>query len=449
MTSGSGYGINFVGNHPELLPGQSAFGWLARLARLNQLRPKDFHHMFGLRLKRSDDLMRFLAMSERAKEVLADSLMHGSFDTWRPRFWFPFEGGPDNFALESFRYCLGCIRVGYHPMLHQMPWITVCPWHGIRLRSGCPRCGGSITVSGDVERKLLSCGCGLDLFNESAAARLSAPPHGAADTIAQRASEASAARKDWLLVGLPNVPLTSAMLAALISPDIYRSGRWSRRDRKQCHNRSFREALSDKFQTPRSWPKELMNSCPAALELPETWARSVYAVARNLATKLPDGSLTLQEHILFLGGQIADSSKFSPADRGTSGTVRCLPPMAAGPRRFLDLSSVHPVVVRTMAELARSPGRIKTIGPENAVAAGTSVTQRVAGALLCRGYAEGLRAILSRYVPALYGSPRDRPHLSAAWILVNRRTDEVRVAFAEVDKGVAPSDALTSAYSKN
>ena len=449
MTSGDAYGSKFVGNQPEFLPGQSAFGWVARLARLNQLRPEDLHHMFGLRVRRSDDLLRVLALSEKAKEALATSLMHDSSGEWNPRFWYPFTGGAPDLTLGSFRYCLGCVRVGYHPMLHQMPWISVCPWHRVRLRTVCPRCDGAIAVSGDAGRKLLSCECGFDLLDESAAARLSAPPAGAADAVARCARVASIARDEWLLIGLDHVSLTPAMLVALIPSELSGQVLWDVQQTGRCHTRTYRGGCPDESLAPRTWPKGIASDCPQLLELPDAWARSVHAVARNLACKLPVGSLTLQEHLLFLGGQVASHDSFFPADRGTSVTVRCLPPMTAGPRKFLDLSSVHPVVIRTMAELACSSGSVMASARGDESSLGTALAHKVAGALLCRGYAEGLRAVLSRYVPALYELNRDRPHLSAAWMLVSRRSHEIRVAFTRIDTRLAPSDALTSAYAKS
>jgi hypothetical protein len=446
MNNGSVYGNRFIGNQPELLPGQSAFGWVARLARLNQLRPEDLHHMFGLRVRRSHDLLRVLALSERAKKALAVSLMHESSDWWNPKFWYPFTGGPPDLGLGSFRYCLGCIRVGYHSMLHQMQWISACPWHGIRLRTGCPRCDGPIAVSGDAGRKLLSCGCGFDLLDESAAARLAEPPDGAADAVARYSCLASTARNEWMLVGLDNISLTPAMLVALVPSALKFQQLKDVQHAERCHTRTYRGGCRNDARTSSMWPEGISHDCPQVMELPDAWAKSVHAVARNLACKLPSGSLTPQEQLLFLGGQVSSLDKFSPADRGTSGTVRCLPPITAGLLKFLDLSSVHPAVVRTMAELARSFGSMEKGAPSEEASFGATLAHKIAGALLCRGYAEGLRAVLSRYVPALYELPRDRPHLSAAWMLVSRRSHEIRVAFARIDPRQAPLDALTSAY---
>lgn len=446
----SGYAVHarrLVGDRPELVPGQSAFGLVARLARLNQLGPGDLHCMFGLHIRRSDDLSQMLALSERHQKALADSLQQNRLATWHPRLWHPFKGGPPDLALAKFRYCMGCIRVGYHPMLHQMPWITSCPWHGVRLRSGCPRCGRGISVSGDTGRKLLTCECGFDLLNESAAARLAAPPRGATDAINLYLHWASVAQEEWRLVGSGDVPLRSTILASLVASAF---GGFQQREPDaagRCHTRRYGTRDQGGQVKDGAWPHGLTTDCPQLLELPESWGRSVRAVAHNLARKLPPESLTLQEQLLFLGAVVRDSVTFKPADRPTSGTVRCLPPFAAGSRQFLDLSSVHPVVVRTIAALeswAVTASEAET--PSNEARANARLAHRVAGDLLCRSYAEGLRTVLSRYVPALYGLGRDRPHLSAAWALARTRPPgEIRVAFARIDVQQAPPDVLSSA----
>jgi hypothetical protein len=381
---------------------------------------------------------------------LADSLQLERPDIWHPRCWHPFEGGPPGLALATFRYCLGCIRVGYHPMLHQMPWVATCPWHCIRLRSGCPRCNRAITVSGGTDRKLLTCECGFDLLNESAAARLAAPLAGAADAINLYLHWASAAKEEWRLIGATDVPLSSPILTALVDPAL--DGPWQGAPNAggRYHGRRYGGQARGGQGEDGAWPRGLTSDCPQVLELPEQWGRPVQAVAYDLARKLPPGSLTLQEQLLFLGTDIPDPDTFEPADRHTSGTVRCLPPMAAGPRRFLNLSSVHPAVVRTIVGLE---GWAATAAdaepPPEEASASVRLALRVAGDLLCRGYAEGMRAVLSRYVPALYELGRDRPHLSAAWALARTRPPgEILVAFARVDDRQAPADVLSSAQTR-
>ena len=51
------YGARMVGDRLEILPGQSAFGCVARLVRLNHFKYADIFRLFGLRLRRDDDLV--------------------------------------------------------------------------------------------------------------------------------------------------------------------------------------------------------------------------------------------------------------------------------------------------------------------------------------------------------------------------------------------------------
>lgn len=46
--------------------------------------------------------------------------------------------------VPELRYCIACLRFGYHSILFQHPAIGQCPIHSERLRSTCPACGGAI-----------------------------------------------------------------------------------------------------------------------------------------------------------------------------------------------------------------------------------------------------------------------------------------------------------------
>lgn len=447
MTNSSITRWRMVGDRPEPVPAQSAFGWVVRLARLNQFSPGDFHRMLGIRVARADDLSRTLALSMRRQDALAEALGIARPDCWSLGAWHPFEGAPAGFEISEFRYCLGCIRVGYHTLLHQMPWIGHCPWHGVRLRSGCPRCGGALAVSSAVGRKLLSCVCGCDLVNESAAAQLAAPLPGAALALEQYFSWASAERRVCRLVGSSDVPLGGQLLGLLVQPPFGGANSSVRAAEPVSPSRRYRASgRTGRGNDPRL--ASLKVDCPQLLELPEDWVTPARLVARGLAMKLPAGSLTPVEHAVFLGVSLEELGPTESAGRPTSGTVRCLPPIAVGSRRFLDLSAVHPVVVRVVARLDDGLANSEA-PPDRTELPDPGMGRAPTRDLMLRGYAEGLRTVLSRYVPKLYELGRDRPHLSAAWALVRRGDrSEVRVAFARVDAHQAPPDALTAALAR-
>lgn len=446
MTTFSAYASRLIGDRLEALPGQSPFGHVARLARLNQLSSGDFHHMFGLRVQRSDNLLGHLALSQRCQEALATALNLKIPETWNPTAWHPFAGGAPDIGLEMFRYCIGCIRVGYHCGLHQMPWLTSCPWHGVRLRHGCPKCGGNIAVSGDAGRKLLTCACGFDLLNETATAHLVAAPTNAAKTVIAYVAWACSLRRSRWLSGPPDALITQETAVALIQPPQFLT---QIMDPHQIsiHQRQYRPALPRQGLLEEApLLGEPTGDFPKVLELPPFLIQSTRAVARNVAAKLPAGSLTEREQLLFLGTPEADLSSFDAADRSTSGAIGYLPPLTVGPRRFLELSSLHPNVIRTIAKLQSAPCFARDSRDDRVRA--SSMRQRVERDLLCRGYAEGIRAVLSRYVPSMYTMGRDRPHLTAAWCLIGTEPSySVRAAFTPIDQRDAASAALTQARS--
>ncbi|MBD8882305.1 hypothetical protein IHE49_17620 [Rhodanobacter sp. 7MK24] len=445
MTAFRRYASRLVGDRIEALPGQSPFGYVARLARLNLLSSGDFHGVLGLRVHRSVNLLEHLVLSRRCQEALAEALNFEIPKTWNPIAWHPFTGGMPTIGLEVFRYCIGCIRVGYHCGLHQMPWLSSCPWHGVRLRHGCPRCGGVIAVSGDAGRKLLTCVCGFDLLNETATARLNAAPANAEKAVSAYLNWAEPLRRNRWLAGPPDTPITHEAAAALIQPPKFFAAATDPPDRISIHRRQYRQApprqaLLDDAQLLGG----LSGDFPKLLELPAFLIKGTQAVARDVAAKLPAGSLTEREQLLFLGTPEADLSSFEAADRSSSGTIGYLPPLLVGPRRFLELSSIHPIVIRMIAKLQTAPCFARATGTDHVQA--NSMRLRVEGGLLCRGYAEGIRTVLSRYVPSLYTMKRDRPRLTAAWCLIETESPyTVWTAFTPINRQEAASDTLIQA----
>lgn len=438
-----------IGDRFDLVPGQSAFGHIARVARLNYFRPADWHRVFGLRVLRTDDLLSALAVSESRQSALAAALGIDRPSTWDPDTWNPFRGPTGQGQASPFRYCLGCIRLGYHPQLHQLPWIERCPWHGIRLRTRCPRCGGPIATSGDTERKLLTCACGLDLMNEATAARLSRPPNGAAGYITRYLIWAANERVVCTLIGSINAPPEFETLAALVRLPAGLELRARSAPDVSAHRRRCLHGISHGQVRPAEDVKRLHDldlDCPQILHVPRFMAPSIDAVAKNLARKLPAGSLTLREQLLFLGGASHPPSEFVAAQRRSSGTIQCLPPMLAGSQRYLNLATVHPFISRVIVQLGAAPTAQRHVDERKDSSDLTLLLRELQRDVLCRGYAEGLRAVISRYVPDLYFLRRDQPHLTAPWILL--RSDDhcsARIGYVRLDRNNGAADALTSA----
>lgn len=443
-----GYGTQLVGNRPEVLPGQSGFGWLARIVRLNHFTHAELYSVLGLRLRRADSLLHILSRSAVRQATLATALSREADPRWRPEAWEPFTGSLLRFGTDSLRYCPACIRIGYHPQLHQLPWFARCPWHGLRLRTACPSCGGVIAVSSDANRPLLTCSCGHDLLDERSAARANAAPDGAADAIAHYLDWAAQARHELRLVGVADMPITEPLLAALIvlPPTFAAFGTLLGERNKAAgvaHARNYRERPAAALNhTIDGRFDEFAAHSPQLLELNDSLAARVQAVAVDIARKLPNGSLTERELLLFLGPASADTKCGHSAQRPSSGTVQCLPPMAAGARHFLNLSCIHPVVLGTIVGLGRA---LETDAPAGARA----LVARLQEDLLSRGYAEGMRAVLSRYVPALLDAGRDRPHLTAALAIIRTAPPwSARIVFTRIDTRAAAADVLTAARAR-
>jgi len=289
-------------------------------------------------------------------------------------------------------------------------------------------------------------------MNEVAAARLNQPPTGAAEYITRYLAWVKEERRICRLIGPANVPPEFETLEALVRmPVALDLGTRSIRNSGAHVRGYFRGVPAD-----RTHPAEdairldgLNSDCPQILHLPSFMAPSIHAVAKNLAWKLPAGSLTVREQLLFLGGVSDPPSEFVAAARSCSGMIQCLPPMISGEQRYLNLATVHPVISDVVVQLdALTEAARLELRPEDLVCQGT-LLRKVQREVFSRGYAEGLRTVMSRYVPELYFSRRDQPHLTAPWILLRAAdgSSSARLGYVRLDKNDGAADTLTSAIS--
>lgn len=437
--------MRLVGDRFELVPAQSAFGCLVRLARLNQLAPTDFRSFFGLYARRSDDIHHLLATSPRRRQGLATVLKLDLPDAWDPSVWNPYrEHQVVQTGSTLFRYCVACIRVGYHCQLHQLPWFDRCPWHGVGLRTGCPRCGGALATSTGAGRKLLTCSCGMDLLNESAAARLRKPVEGAQAYLDQYLTWAQNLRSTQVLIGAPpQAPSVDALQQLVQLPEVL-----SRIASRPPHKppRTYHRGLPPEELSPADDTHRLMalrDAIPRMLHLPGFMVKSCDEVVQEVARSLPPNSLSSRERALFLGRTTDEAGE--TANRETSAVVISLPPLSMGADHFLNLQSVHPVCARFLVHLedayeAAVPGLRH--GPGNQALTLLRRTQRD---ILSRHYAEGLRAILARHVPELYSNQRRKLQLTAPLALI--RFDggpSIRVTFTRMNSYEDPNDVLAA-----
>lgn len=437
--------MRLVGDRFELVPAQSAFGCLVRLARLNQLAPTDFRSFFGLYARRSDDIHHLLTTSPRRRQGLATALKLDLPDTWDPSVWNPYrEHQVVQAGSTLFRYCMACIRVGYHCQLHQLPWIDRCPWHGVGLRTGCPRCGGALATSTGAGRKLLTCSCGMDLLNESAAARLGKPVEGAETYLDQYLTWAQSLRSSQVLIGAPNqTPSIDALKQLVQLPEALSRTASRPPDRS---SRTYQRGLSPKELSPAEDTQRLMafrDAIPRMLHLPGFMVRSCDEVVQEMARSLPPGSLSSRERALFLGRAAAPGDV--AANRETSAIVVSLPPLSMGADHFLNLQSVHPLCARFLVYL-EDAFEVAVPGLRLGIACqALTLLRRTQRDVLSRHYAEGLRAILARHVPELYSRRRGRRQLSIPLALARLdASPSVRVSFTPMTSYEDPNDLLAA-----
>ena len=423
----------FVGNDLSVLPATSAFGMLARLVRLNACEPVDLFRLFGIRSRRSDDLAAVMTFSTPRQVALARALRLPSVPpTWSLEVWLPFQSSLDIFSAEwIFRYCPQCIHSGYHTLLHQLSWIHRCPWHGAALRRTCPRCGENTpTYANWAFDQNLACPCGHELLSTTAALKRSAgPPSHAADFISHYLAWAAEERKNTLLV-VPELPsdIDSALADLIKLPRnwIYKCG-GSKSGRRE---RGLLATTHVEFPSRGAIAQldTLRQDRPGFLTVPEPTRSSIANVAANLALKLPTSTLTNREMSLFLAGAgIGIPAEFKPAQRKFSSVLSTLPPWEVAGHQFLNLSCVHPIAYRSIIKLVDIALNHQSLVDyyERATTPELNLLIKACGHLLTRGYAEGLRATLSRHIPDLYAMNRDAPHLTQPWILATR--DQTRL----------------------
>lgn len=165
------------------------------------------------------------------------------------------------------------------------------------------------------------------------------------------------------------------------------------------------------------------------IELPSQMAGAFVAVACELASSLPPGSLSDTEMTLFFNGSGRQVDRdFQPARRKSIETIAWLPSREIGNRRFLDLSCLSKTAQRSTSSLVQTllgvaPSRDRAIPPEGGPSA--RVLAKAMARTLLRAYAQGLRVVVSRYVPRLFDNPGTRPATSDPWILVRSREEQV------------------------
>ncbi|MGV8950179.1 MAG: hypothetical protein ACOH2M_03675 [Cypionkella sp.] len=429
----------FVGSDLSAMPAGSAFGAVARIARLNDLTPSALTTLFGVRTRRVDDLSSVMTFSEARQVSFARALHLPAVPAeWNLSTWFPFKA-PSTLLMEgwTFRFCPDCLTGGYHTLFQQLPWIQRCPWHGEPLRTECVGCGLPAAVRADWSASAnLQCACGRNPLDTETALTTMTAPDGAVDLVRDYLHWAATerARSNLVAPEHPNDP--RAALAALVKlPAQWRA--WAVLPDARVHARTAcatrHGPAPDREGLVRL--EVLRNDRPGFLVTPVRLVSTMSAVAARLAQQLPPRSLTDREMSLFLAGAGLEAPQaFAPARRSFSGEVSLLPPAQIGGQQFLNLTCVHPGAYRAVVGLVDTvlDGRTLFDFHAQATPGEFDLLLRVSGQLLARGYSQGLRSTLAAHVPELYEMRREAPHLTKPWLLVRRdagRLTAIRAAW--------------------
>ena len=432
----------FVGADFADLPGISVFGAFARIVRLNHINSKGYFSAFTLRNRHSDDLFHRLTFNESSRNAAAKALSLTSEATLELASWLPFKCRSDIFAANwSFRYCPVCLRHGFHSFLHQLPWISSCPWHHSRLLTACAICGSPLTLSGGSERRLLECCNGHDHFSEVTSCIDQFDQ--AATATAFIDSYLTWAKKEkarWILIppegGTTNfdvigsaITLPRALRDRCQEPALTRS---------TAHARTFTirsKSTNDVCDLSSAFAKlSALSNHSVGMELPKILAPGFVKISCELADRLPPESLTDSEVSLFFDGlERQPDGAFKPAKRSSLAEIRFLPPLLIGDRRVIHLSTLCKTATR-VAECLLVLAPIDTSQTDIQIEAGQRLLLRAIGAILKRAYAEGMRVVLSRYVLSLFDSKRDRPRLTEPWVLMQlagQKLQEVKILWVK------------------
>jgi hypothetical protein len=172
----------------------------------------------------------------------------------------------------------------------------------------------------------------------------------------------------------------------------------------------------------------------AGLELPPHVASAFIGISCQLANRLPPESLSDAELTLFFDGLARQPDRtFKPAKRAPLAEIRFLPPLLVGGMRFINRSTLSRTASQAASRLLASVmGESAPKDPP--VDTSQQLLLRALASILKRAYSEGMRVVLSRYIPSLFDSKRDRPQLTEPWILVRtegQQLDAVTIVWAK------------------
>ena len=281
-----------------------------------------------------------------------------------------------------------------------------------------------MTVEGSSGRRILQCACGFEALNESRAVagdRALAARSG--PFLDRYLAWAADCRSRWQLLPPQGLATEVSALGEIIRLPAELASRCQDSVRIRRHHAGGLKAAPppfgvDDLKSAVAKLSALVADDPRMIEVPPALERAFVQVGCDLASHLPAESLSDAEMALFFdGAERQPDGRFQPSQRRSIQDIAWLPTRLVGNRRFLSLGCVDPKASRIAGDVLS----LLTADANEDLEAEESrrwFALRAVGRTLLRAYAEGSRTVISRHVPALFDSRRDRPHLTEPWILL-------------------------------
>jgi hypothetical protein len=399
-----------LGEHWSSYHGASSFSVFWRASRLNNLHRRDLRTALHLSLRAGDDVFTRISRGATQHAALRYTYPAAEFvekDLWKAESWWPFGGRiPFDSMRWKLRVCPVCARSCYHSLLFQMPGVNRCPWHCVELIDACPKCDRPLLADFHGDLPAGRCRCGYDLVNYVATAE-GEPAVGdrKRQVIGDYLRWAESSRKHtWLIPSETQDDRAWAALHCLA--DNSSPGEVLLRERITLER-------SAKFPICRIGPKSGLESYrPSLVELPGQWAPAFKHIGEQTLAMLP----AAQRH---------NVSEPTGSVRRAFGQLPAYPSERS---LYLDSETLDRAVLRCAGQLASilsNPTGFRAL-----VTAGLShrlrehplglrMADSVLRRVMTRGYADGLRVVLGRQVPAMYDSKHSRPVRRLPWILIS------------------------------
>ncbi len=140
------FGIKLIWQSNSPAPYESSWSIFTKLLLLNVMKPQqlamhisNFDKSPGLLKTNNSNWIDFNKFAD-CLETSPENLKQGFLDQ------FGFKNTID--TCRGIKLCTECIKIGYHCIFFQLPFITHCPWHNVKLTPPCMGCVSVLSSNG-------------------------------------------------------------------------------------------------------------------------------------------------------------------------------------------------------------------------------------------------------------------------------------------------------------